>query len=144
MNNHQWCSLETWFRSRDPFLRVSVSQVSGLETLNIAKKWLSEISIIQQLLFVVFAGKKLQSRSEKCQKFEKKINLEVMTTFFVTKIGKMQKFWSPESRSRDFWWSLGLEVLTRSRSRRLRSRLHHWSSYFYILELTLLNAVIVA
>jgi len=60
--------------------------------LNIAKKWLSEISIIQQLLFVVFAGKKLQSRSEKCQKFEKKINLEVMTTFFVTKIGKMQKF----------------------------------------------------
>ena len=33
----------------------------------------------------------------------KKFNLEVMTIFFL-KIGKMHKFWSPESR--DFW-SLG-------------------------------------
>jgi len=71
MNNHHWWSLEFWFRSRDesrdPFLQVSVSKVSGLvsvsksaglETLNIAKKWYSKISIIQQILFVVFAGKK--------------------------------------------------------------------------------------
>jgi len=66
----QWCpdppfklcasdwSLETWSRSRDAFLRVSVSKVSGLETLNIAKKWFGKIFIIQQFLFVVFAGKK--------------------------------------------------------------------------------------
>jgi len=44
----------------------------------------------------------------------------------------MLKFWRLESRSRisslesqDFWWSLGLDVLTISRSRKLRSWLHH-------------------
>jgi len=67
--------------SRDPFLRVSISKVSdlisvskatGLETLNIAKIWYSKISIIQQHLFAVFAGKKQPNLSEKCQKFEKK------------------------------------------------------------------------
>jgi len=51
----------------DAFLRVSVSKisgfvsvskVSGLETLNIAKKWFIKISIIQSFLFVAFAGKK--------------------------------------------------------------------------------------
>jgi len=46
----QWWSLETCSRSRDssrdPILRVSVSKVSGLATLNIAKKWLIEISKI--------------------------------------------------------------------------------------------------
>ena len=51
-------SLETWSRSRDPFLRVSDSNVSGLETLNIAKKWFIKIPIIQRFLFVVFAGRK--------------------------------------------------------------------------------------
>ena len=63
---YQWWSLETWSRSRhesrdssrDPFLRVSVSKVSGLETLNVAKKWFIKISVIQIFLFVVFAGKK--------------------------------------------------------------------------------------
>jgi len=35
-----------------------VSKAAGLETLNIAKKWYSKISIIQQHLFVVFSGKK--------------------------------------------------------------------------------------
>ena len=48
--------------------RDLVSMATGLETLNIAKKWLSKISII---LFVAFAGKKNQKRSEKCHKFEK-------------------------------------------------------------------------
>ena len=51
----QWWSLETWSRSRDPFLRVSVSKVSGLvsvskvsglETLNIQRKWFINISLI--------------------------------------------------------------------------------------------------
>ena len=37
---------------------VSVSKAASLETLNIAKKWQSKISITQQLLFIVFAGKK--------------------------------------------------------------------------------------
>jgi len=54
---------------------------TGLGTLNIAKKWLSEISIIQRFLFVAFAGKKQSKTSEKCHKFEK-INLEVMTIFY--------------------------------------------------------------
>jgi len=61
-SQQQWWSLETWSRSRDlsrdPFLRVSVSKVSGLETLNIAKIWFINIYIIQIFLFVVFAGKK--------------------------------------------------------------------------------------
>jgi len=71
--NHQWWSLETWFQSRDesrvPFLRVSVSvltvsglvsvsKATGLDTLNVAKEWYDKISITQQLLFVIFAGKK--------------------------------------------------------------------------------------
>jgi len=59
--------MESLDSSQDPFLRVSVSKVSGLVsvskatglvTLNIAKKWLSTICIIQRFLFVVFAGKK--------------------------------------------------------------------------------------
>jgi len=53
--------------SRDAFLRISVSKVSdfvsvskaaGFEILNIAKKWFSKISTIEQFLFVAFAGKK--------------------------------------------------------------------------------------
>ena len=63
-----------------PFLRVAVSKVLGLvsvsratdlETLNIAKKWLSDISIFDGFLFVVFAGKSNQNMSEKCQKSTK-------------------------------------------------------------------------
>jgi len=38
---------------------------TGLETLNIAKKWLSKISIIQRFLFVVFEGKKQPKRVRK-------------------------------------------------------------------------------
>jgi len=50
--------MESWDASRDPFLQVSVSKVSGLisvskttglETLNVAKKWYSKISIIRQI-----------------------------------------------------------------------------------------------
>jgi len=51
-SSYQWWSLDTWSRSRDssqyPFLRVSVSKVSGHETLNIAKKWFIKISKIQR------------------------------------------------------------------------------------------------
>jgi len=35
-----------------------VSMATGVETWDIAKKWLSKISIIQQFLLVAFAGKK--------------------------------------------------------------------------------------
>jgi len=78
----QLWSLETWSRSRDPFLRVSVSKVSGLdsvlvsnvpglETLNIAKKWFTKISKIQRFLFVVFAGKKQPKQVGKMPEMKK-------------------------------------------------------------------------
>jgi len=69
---------------------------------------------------------------------------------FFKHFDKIYKFWSlesrspsrtsnPESRSRSFWWSLGLEIFTRSQSRRLRSRLHHWiqhnNRYFELIVL---------
>jgi len=75
-------------------------------------------------LFVVFAGKKQPKQVGKCQKFEKKINSEVTTTCFGKTSAKCTEFAVSvsnfRSRSRDFWWSLGFEVLTR-----FRSRLHH-------------------
>ena len=57
-------------KSRD---LVFVSMATGLENLNIAKKWLSKISLIQQFLFVAFAGKKQLKKAEKCHKFEKNL-----------------------------------------------------------------------
>ena len=54
-----------------PILWVSISKVSCLETLNIAKKLFIKISAIQRFLFVVFAGRKQPKHIEKCQKFEK-------------------------------------------------------------------------
>jgi len=38
----------------------------------------------------------------------------------------IREMWGLESRSQLLWQSLRLEVWTKSRSRRLRSRLHHW------------------
>jgi len=38
---------------------------TGLETLNIAKKWLSKISIFQRFLFVAFADKKQPKKGQK-------------------------------------------------------------------------------
>jgi len=38
--------------------RLGLEGYRGLETLNIAKKWLSKTSIIQRFLFIAFAGKK--------------------------------------------------------------------------------------
>jgi len=38
---------------------------TGLETLNIAKKWFSKISIIERFLFVAFAGKKQPKQARK-------------------------------------------------------------------------------
>jgi len=75
------CDVErTVMEFRGPFLRVSVSKVSGpvsvwkatgLETLNIAKTWFSKASILQRFLFVVFADKKQPKQVGKCQKIEK-------------------------------------------------------------------------
>jgi len=54
---NRWWSLKTWYRSRDPFLGVSVlkfsglvsvSKFSGLETSNIAEKWFIKISVSQR------------------------------------------------------------------------------------------------
>ena len=44
---------------------VLVSMATGLETLNIAKKWLCKISIIQPILLVAFAGKKTTKKGQK-------------------------------------------------------------------------------
>jgi len=70
--------------SRDPFLRVSalkvsglvsVSKATGLETLIIAKKRYSKISIIQRFLFVVVAGKKQPQQVGKMPEIWKKIEV---------------------------------------------------------------------
>jgi len=45
-------------KSRDPFLRVSVSKAAGLDTLNIAKNGLLKLLYFNDFLFVVYAGKK--------------------------------------------------------------------------------------
>jgi len=44
---------------------VLVSMATGLETLNIAKKWLSKISVFQRFLFVAFAGKKQPQKGQR-------------------------------------------------------------------------------
>jgi len=103
--NKQWWRLDTWSRSRDssqdPFLRVpvskvlglvTVSRVSGLETLNIAKKWFIKISIIQIFFFVVFAGKKQPKHIGKMPEIWKKFKSEVMTTFSFFYLAKCTNF----------------------------------------------------
>jgi len=73
-----------WSRSRDSsqcsFLRVSVtkvsslvsvSKVSGLETLNIAKKSFIKNSTIQRFFLLYLQVSNNQNTLEKCQKFEK-------------------------------------------------------------------------
>jgi len=87
--NHQWWSLETCFgfrdESQDPFLRVSISvskvsglvsisKATGLETLNIVKKWYNKISITQQILFVYLQVRNNQNRSENARNLKKKFN----------------------------------------------------------------------
>ena len=111
--------MEFW----DSFLPVPVSKVSGLETLNIAKKWFIKVCIIQRFLFVVFVGKKQPKHVRKMPEIWKKFKSEVMMTFFLfqqnTQILKSRvSEFLMKSRSR-------LEILTRFQSRRLRSRLHH-------------------
>ena len=44
---------------------VLVSMATGLETLNIAKKWLSKIYLFQRFLFVAFADKKQPKKGQK-------------------------------------------------------------------------------
>jgi len=51
--------------SRDPFLLVSVSKVSGLETSNIAKKRFIKIFIIQIFCLLHFQVRNNQNMSEK-------------------------------------------------------------------------------
>jgi len=74
-----------------------------------------------------------ENRSKNCGKFEKN-QLGKRWRYFLGKFRQnplilksrvsVSEFFM-KSRSRNFLWSLGLEVLTRSRSRTLRSRLHH-------------------
>jgi len=123
---------------------VSVSKVSGLETLNIAKKWFIKISIIQRFLLAVFAGKNNQNTSEKCQKLEKNssqkwwrhffrqysqiLKSRVSVSNFKSRVSVSEFLMKYLSRSR-------LKILTksRSRSRRLRSRVHYcWMHSFQV------------
>jgi len=140
----QWWSLETWSQSRDScrdkFLRVlvSVSKVSGLDTLHIAKKWFIKIFIIQRFLFVVFAGKKQSEHFGKMPEIWKEKSSQKWWCFFSIRQNAQIlesrvsvsnfKSWVlvPFSRFLTKSWSR-LEILTRSRPRsgRLRFRLHH-------------------
>jgi len=76
------------------FRSLSVSKATGLETLNITKKWFSKFLIFQRFLFVVFAGKNHRKQVGKLQKF-----------------GQTHKLWSLESRN--FLWSLGLGIVSK-------------------------------
>jgi len=116
----QWWSLEP----RDTFLRVAVSKVSGLETLNIAKKWLIKIYIlvIQPFLFVVYASKKQPKDVGKCQKLEKNSSQKWWRHFFIKFQQNVQilksrvsvvNFKSGVSVSEVFLWSLGLGLVSK-------------------------------
>jgi len=139
--------------SRDPFLQVSVSvlkvsglvlasKVSALDTLNIAKKCFIKIYIIQRFLFVVFAGKKQPKDVAKCQKFAKnwsqkwwqhfltkfRKNAQILKSLvsvsnFKSRVSVSEFLMKSWSRSRS---TLEILTKTRSQSRRLQSRLHHW------------------
>ena len=140
----QWWSLETWSRSLDesrgPYLRVSVSKVSGLisvskatglEILNIAKNGIVKFLQFNNFCLLYFQVRNNQNRSEKSRKFEKNSIYKwwrcVFQKFRQNAQILMSRVSDSNYKSRDFWWSLGLKVLTRSRSRKLRSRLHHCS-----------------
>jgi len=55
--------------------------LEGLETLNIAKKWLIKNYMIQRFLLVVLAGKKHPKAVGKMQEILKNCKSELMTTF---------------------------------------------------------------
>ena len=114
---------------------VSVSKVSGLETLNITNKWFITISIIQRFSFVVFAGKKQPKHVGRMPEIWKKFKSEVMTKFFQNFLqnGQIVKsrvsvlnFKSRVSVSEFLMKSRSrLEILIRTRSQRWRYRLDH-------------------
>ena len=161
---NRWWSLKTWYRSRDPFLGVSVlkfsglvsvSKFSGLETSNIAEKWFIKISVTQRF-FVCYNCrlettktcrknarnlKKIQVRSDNdiaLKYLAKCTNFEVSSLRLGLEVQVSVSEFLMKSQSR-------LEILTRSRSRRLQARLHHcyghtkhlatlWSSTFPALR----------
>ena len=87
----------------------SRSQACCLKTLNVARIWLTNISVIQRVfLSVVFAGMKQPKQLEKCHKFEKIQRRGGGDIFWKN---SAHKFWSIECRSWNFLWSLGLESL---------------------------------
>ena len=77
---------------RNSFLRVSVSKVSGLETLNIAKKWFIKIFTIQ-LFFIccIFRQETTKIRRKNARNL-KKFYSEVITTFFKNISAKCTNF----------------------------------------------------
>jgi len=97
--------LETHFcESRSRRFQVSSRSRSrrfqGLETLNIANKWLLKFLYFNDFLFVVFAGKKPPKHVGKISEIWKKIEVRSDDDIFSKHFGKTHKFWSLESRSR--------------------------------------------
>jgi len=109
---NQWWSLETHICE------------SWSRRLQVSRLWmLQRNSLVKFLKFNDFCLLHLQVRnnqnmSEKAR--NKKNSTQKWWRHSKQNLGKMLK-------SQGFWWSLGLEVLTRSRSRWLCSRLHRWS-----------------
>jgi len=98
-------SQDLFFSSGDVFLRVSVSNVSGLETLNtvLQRNGLAKFLQFNDYLFVAFAGKKQPNQDEKMSEIWKKFYLKVMATSFKKIMPNPWMF-----KSRKFWWSIGL------------------------------------
>jgi len=103
------------------------------------KKRFIKICVIQRFVFVVFAGEKQPNYVGKMLEICKKFKSKVMTTFLKKRRQNTQIFKSRVSVS-NFKSHVSVLVseflmksrsrfkfLTRSRSRRLRSRLHNWS-----------------
>ena len=121
----EWWSLET--RLETHFARlgsvskasglVSVSKVSGFETLNIAKNWFNKISITEPFLVCCIFRWEATKTCRKNYRNLKKIRFRNNNDVFKINFGKIHKFWSLESLSRtsslesrswSFRWSLGL------------------------------------
>jgi len=89
--------------------------------------WISQRSGVVKLLwfndflFVVFSGKKQPIEVRKMPEIWKN---QLRSDDDISKKIR-QNAQILKSPSRNFWWRLGLEVFTRSQSRRLRSRLYH-------------------
>jgi len=132
------CSEETNILCSKSNVHLCLNQWWSLET-HICESWsrrlqvsilwmLQRNSLIKFLKFSDFCLLHLQVRNNQTiseKAINKKNSTQKLWRHSKQSFGKMLKFWNLESRI--FWWSLGLQVSTRSPSGRLHSRLHQWS-----------------